>query len=226
MSDRFWLRLGAAAGLAYVVLVLVGFGLGVASGRFDDDVAKAVTSPPGPLLWVSAYIELLGFLCFLVFVARLWATLRRAEGDPAWLSAIALGAGYLFVALTLVAFAAGGAATYRYGHGIEVQVAQTLQDLGQAAFILTWAANAVSLGATAIVALRRHALPRWLGWSAVVLAAALLAAIAVPNSSFPMIPGFLALFWVVATSIILMRRADEPQPALSSAPVSSTRAAA
>jgi len=226
MSDRFWLRLGAAAGIMYAVLALIGFGLGAASGGYEEDLAKAVASPVARGVWVGAYIELLGFLCFLVFVARLWATLRRAEGDPAWLSAIALGAGQLFVVLTLVAFAAGAAATYRYGHGIDVPIAQALKDLGQAAFILTWAANAVFLGATAIVALRQHALPRWLGWSAVVLAAALLAAIAVPNSSFPMIPGFLALFWVVATSIILMRRADEPHPALSSAPVSSTRAAA
>jgi hypothetical protein len=225
MSDRLWLRLGAASGIMHVVLALLGFGLGAASGGYEEDLAKAVARPVAIGVWVGAYLELLGLLCFIVFVARLWATLRRAEGDPAWLSATAFGAGLLFVVMTLVAFAAGGAATSRYGQGIDVPVARALHDLAQAAFILTWAVSAVFLGATAVVAVQMHALPRWLGWSAAVLALAQLAAVALPDSSIPMIPGFLFLFWIVAVSVVLLRRAEERSMVGARASVSSAPAA-
>ena len=226
MSDRSWLRLGAACGMLYVVLELAGFGIGAAGGAYQDDIAKMVAKPPAPVAWVGLYLELLALLCFIVFAARLWATLRRAESDPAWLSATALGAGLIFVSMTLVAFAAGAAATYRYGQGIDAQTARALHDMARAAFILSQAVSSVFIGTTAVVALRRQALPRWLGWGAAVLAVAVLAGVAVPDSALPMIPGFLFLFWIVAVSVVMMRRGEVPGAAVRGTSVPSPSAVA
>ena len=223
-SGRLGLRLGAACGLAHVVLEFVGFGIGAASGSYAIDsysstaeIAKAIAQPATIGGWIGAYLEVVAFLAFIAFAARLWATLRRAEGEPAWLAATALGAGLLFVGLTLVAFAAGGAAYYRAGHGLDVQVARALSDVGQACFILTWAVGAVFLGASALVILGWRALPRWLGWSAALLALTLLAAVAVPTSTLAMIPVFLFYGWLVAASIVLLREpaAEQDRPVIA-----------
>src|SRR5215208_5375465 len=54
----------------------------------------------------------------------------------------------------------------------------------------------------------RRALPRWLGWSAIVLSPALLVGVAFATS-FGFVPYVLTTLWIVATSIVLIRRAGE-----------------
>jgi hypothetical protein len=148
----------------------------------------------------------LSILFFIVFAARLWATLRLAEGDPGWLSAAAFGAALIFATMTLVAFAAGGAAFYWAGHGLDAQIALAFGEIGFASYVLTWAVDAAFLGAAATVVSRTGALSRWLGWSAAVIAVASVAAVAAPTSGPAQLPAFLFLLWIVAASIALMRR--------------------
>ena len=82
MSDRSWLRLGAIAGILYVVLQFVGFGIVGASvgaladlGSPDQEIARAFERPSATAVWVGLYLGVLAFLLFVVFVARFWATL-------------------------------------------------------------------------------------------------------------------------------------------------------
>jgi hypothetical protein len=77
--------------------------------------------------------------------------------------------------------------------------------MNNASFILTMYPLAVVAGAAAIVVLRTHVLPRWLGWLAAATAVALLANGFALDAEFG--PAFLLfLLWVVATSVVLLVR--------------------
>lgn len=235
MKDRSLLRLGAACGIFSVVLEIVGIGVLVVSvpelvdarlGSSEQEIAQAFASPATTGVWIGLYLQVITFLLFVVFVARLWATLRRAEDGTGWVSNIVLGAGLLFTGITLLALAFWGVADYQAGPGVDVQVATVLNDLHLGTYALSWAVQALFLAATAVVALRTCALPRWLGWSAAAISVASLAAVASPTGNLVEIPAFLFLIWVVAVSVVLIRRTDETSPTSAHAPASEPRAAA
>jgi len=79
MFDRLLRRLGAASGIFYVVLLILG-----------SDVLGGTETGAGIL------VELLGFAFFTFFLGSLWACLRSAEGDGGWLSVTAFGGGLVF----------------------------------------------------------------------------------------------------------------------------------
>ena len=197
MSDRLWERMGAACGIVYVVLTYVGSGIG------------------GTTSTVGISLVLLGLLFFLFFLGSLWAALRRAEGGSGWLSTTGFGAGLMAVTIGLGSAAPVLAARYRSGN-IDPQLTRTLQDIEEASFVLTFLPLAVLLAAFAIVAIRSGALPQWLGWIAAVISAAFLvgglagsADLAFEWAALPML---LYPFWVVPTSVVLIRRAGESRP--------------
>ena len=234
MTDRSLLRLGAACGILSVVLEFVGLGIAAVSspGLVDStlatsegEIARAFSSPATAGVWVGLYLQVVAFLLFVVFAARLWATLRRAEGGAGWVSNVVLGAGVLFAGITLLALAFWGMADYQAGPSVNVEVAMVLNVLHIGTYNLSWAAQALFLAAAAVVVLRTRALPGWLGWSAAGISVGSLAGVAVPTGSLAEIPAFLFLIWVVAVSIVLMRRTDEVSPAPASTQEHARRAA-
>ncbi len=108
------------------------------------------------------------------------------------------------------------AARYRAGDGLDPQLARTLQDINDASFVLTFFPLAVLLAAFAIVEIRSGTLPRWLGWIAAVLAVAFIgggmARSVNLESEWAGLPMILFTFWVLAASVVLIRRAGEPRP--------------
>ncbi len=198
MSDRMWRRLGAAGGIFYVVLTLLG-----------NDVIGGTR--PG----IGLLVELLGFVFFAFFLGSLWACLRSAEGDGGWLSAAAFGGGLVALAVKLASVAP--VLAVRASEGMDPGTANALIAMNGASFSITFLPLGVMLLATAIVAVRTGALPRWLGWGAAVAALGLLGALAasVVSPSPPewvFLPNLLFALWVVVTSIALIRRAGEPYP--------------
>ena len=204
MSDRLLERMGAACGILYVVLLIVGPSIG------------GLTSP------VAFFLEVLAFLFFLFFLGRLWSALRRAEGGSEWLSATAFGAGLMAITIKLASAAPVLAARHRAGDGLDPQLARTLQDMNDASFVLTFFPLAVLLAAFAIVAMRSGALPRWLGWIAAVISVAFIAGgmagSANLKSEWSGLPMILFTVWVIATSIVLIRREIEPRAAKTETP--------
>ena len=198
MSDRMWRRLGAAGGIFYVVLTLLG-----------NDVIGGTR--PG----IGLLVELLGFVFFAFFLGSLWACLRSAEGDGGWLSAAAFGGGLLALAVKLASVAP--VLAVRASEGMDPGTANALIAMNGASFDITFLPLGVMLLATAIVAVRTGALPRWLGWASAVVALGLLGALsaAVVSPSPPewvFLAMLLFALWTVATSIALIRRATEPLP--------------
>jgi hypothetical protein len=82
---------------------------------------------------------------FVWFVVGLSILLRRAEGQAAWRSAIAMGSGVLFVALGLSGLANEAAVAFHTGD-LDPQIARYAFDQGQAAF----ANGRVALGSFAV----------------------------------------------------------------------------
>jgi hypothetical protein len=206
-------RLGAAAGLLSVLLGIVAVAVGAGGGgggsaapaASRDEIARAYAGVPTTAVWVGAFVQVVASLLLFVFVARIWATLRRAEGGSGWVAAAALGAGLASVTLTLAGFAVGAAARARGGPGLEVPVVVALFDAHVGLYVASWALGALFLGATAVLALAAHALPRWLGWAAALGALLTLGAVAAPTTPLAQAPTLLLLLWVLATSVVLLR---------------------
>ncbi|MFL5800886.1 MAG: hypothetical protein ACJ8CR_04015 [Roseiflexaceae bacterium] len=205
MSDRLWQRLGAASGIVYVVLLIGG-------GSIE-----------GNTFGIAFFVEILAFLFFLFFLGNLWSALRRAEGSSGWLSATAFGAGLMSVTIKIASAAPVLAARYRAGDGLDPQLARTLQDINDASFYLSFFPLAVLLAAFAIVAIRSGALPKWLGWIAAALGLAFIvggmSGSVDLHSEWAGLPMILFTFWVIAASVVLIRRAGAPRPAEKETPV-------
>jgi hypothetical protein len=184
MDKQLWPRLGAASGMLFIALILIGDSALVSDG-------------------VGLIMELFGLILFVPFLGYLFAVLRRAEGGEGWLSATAFGAGLIAFALKLasappVIVARGGQAG--------TQIEGALVAMNNASFMITLLPLGVMIAASSAIVLKTRVLPIWLGWAGVVTAVALLVNSAFVNAEFG--PAFLLfLLWTVLTSAIMTRRA-------------------
>jgi hypothetical protein len=197
MTARFTQRLGAAAGVVYAILLMT---------------AGAVGSPTTQPAFA---MEVLAFTLFLFFLGSLSSAMRLAEGGGGALSTTAFGAGLMSITIKL-----GSAAPLLAAHsnsdelGPDVKVA--LQDMNNASFALTFFPLAATLAAVALVAIRTAALPSWLGWAAAALSVGFavggLAGSADLGSEWAGLPMVLFTAWVIAASVVLIRRAGTSTP--------------
>jgi hypothetical protein len=205
MTDGFAQRLGAAGGILYVVLLMAGDTLG------------------GPASQLAFSLEVLAFISFLFFLGSLWGVMRRAEGGGGILSATAFGAGVMSITIKLASAAPVLAARANSGE-LDPSITGVLQDINNASFALTFFPLAGMLAAFTLVAIQSAVLPRWLGWAAAALSVAFvvggLAGSADLASDWPGLPMLVFTPWVIATSVVLFRRARTatPVPALAVGP--------
>ncbi|MCI0397326.1 MAG: hypothetical protein L0332_13890 [Chloroflexi bacterium] len=231
MSDRLWQRLGAGSGILSVMIFLSRDLIpGQNYGTEAEEIARtcAATSAPATMDVVIPLLGIFGLLGFLFFFGSLWSALHRAEGDDGWLSAAAFGGGLAAIAIMLDGSTGALTAHSNACAGIDLQLWRTLHDMGSASFFLSFFPLAVLLGASSVVAIRFGALPGWLGWMAAIVAVALLVG-ATAGTIYARddagLPFLLFLLWTVITSIVLMRRAGQPVPPVSSASVTPPSAA-
>jgi hypothetical protein len=217
MIDRSGLRLGAAAGILYAVLVVAGFVVGAVStggplatlDSSDEVILAQLERPSSVWAWVGIYCMVVGSLLFVAFTARLWATLRRAEGALGLVSNTAFGSGILYVGITLMSLVFIGAKRLAAGRDIDIELARVVHTLNVGTYMASWGAAALLLATTAAVVLATRVLPRWLGWSAAALAVALLLTMAVPTFGLAPMPPFLFTLWVLVAAIVLLRRSSD-----------------
>jgi hypothetical protein len=167
----------------------------------------------GKVLLAFALITLAVWF-FIPYLALLWRTLRLAEGEPAWLSAVLFAAGISMATLAVAQNAFWGAAAHRAKDGLSPDLARTLFDLGTI-FYMAWLPLSVFLVAGAILTFQTGVFPRWLGWMAGIASPLVL------MSAYPGGPiakqiiehvGLISWFiWTVATGWILMKRARVPR---------------
>jgi hypothetical protein len=184
MQGSIWPRLGAVSGVLYVVLLM-----GSTSTGSDTQIVIV--------------LELIAILLFLPFLGYLYSVLRRAEGEGAWLSATAFGAGLVDLTIKLGSIAPGFAARTE---GLDPQLHQALEKMNSVAFIVTMLPLGVMMAAVATVVLKTRVLPLWLGLLAAITAPACLVNGMFLDAEFG--PAFLLfLLWVMLASIVLTLRA-------------------
>jgi hypothetical protein len=209
MPNRLIDRIGALTGVAYVVLVALGNDILRAASPDSSASSQVIGAwwrahPPGTYEWSLAFLELVALLCFPVFVVVLAWRLREADRGS-WLPWLALVAGSLSACVKLASGAPIFALAWRSGSGgVSDELATALVDMNSAAFVLTWALDAVMLAAAARVILTTSCLPRWIGWFAAVTAPLLLVTVPLAMTGPPAF--LLALIWIVATSITMAVR--------------------
>jgi hypothetical protein len=183
MQERIWPRLGALSGVLYVVLLM-----GSTSTGSDAQIVIV--------------LELVGLLLFIPFLGYLYSILRRAEGEGAWLSPTAFGAGLVDLTIKLGSIAPGFASRTE---GLDPQLHQALEKMNSVAFIVTMLPLGVMMAAVATVALKTRVLPLWLGLLSAITAPACLVNGMFLDTEFG--PAFLlVLLWVTLASIVLTLR--------------------
>jgi hypothetical protein len=215
MTQRLHDRLFAGSGIASVILMLAGAGIGTLGHNRNltissspSDVASALAKSASTVYWAGAYIELLSFGLFLAFAV--WACAKLGGGV---LGQIARAAATGYVTLSIGSLAVMDAIAYRSGKGMDVQLGTALVTLTQALYVCTWFLAAFFLLAAGPLALAAGR--RALGRSAIAVAVIQLVLTAVSVDNLGQMTFLLWLAWIVGASITLARGERAPTTATS-----------
>lgn len=201
-------RLAAAAGACFVVAVVVGSVLNSVGSNADGDDSVSVAAYQRELTTTNRIgwsLIVLGLLAMVAFLGYLHRWLRRFEAADDWLSTAVLGAGLLFLALSLgelVTVMAGR----NPGDDLTTAVASTLLDLDEAAFAVSGLMFGVFILLTGVHITAYRALPGWLGLLGVLcggLAATAGGVAVVSMGSYFPLPYVASLAWMLGLSILL-----------------------
>ena len=180
-------RVGAACGAVFAIVLVVANGNG--SQPF---------SGPRAIAGIAALTLAVPFLAYLTSV------LRQAEGAGGWLAPAAFATGIAGITLKLGS-GAPELAMYRAHLAAGTQLHNAIDAIAGGATVLSLYPLAVFCAATAIVAFRARALPRWLAVGAAVTAAALAVNGAFLATDF--VPALLLFaLWTLLASVHQLRR--------------------
>ncbi len=204
MNESRWERYGAASGFVMVAL-------GTAATLFERaPVSAADFTANRSALVTQSMLFLAGAAVSLWFLGSLRSYLVRAEGGTGRVSTVAFGAGVAWATLNMLAQAFQVGAANDPGGETPTALLKTMS----AVFTIANLPLAVMLVAVAVVSLRYHAFPAWLGWLSAVAAGAqtlLWLSTAVQGGplasdsllSFMLYPFF--LIWLVPATVIMIR---------------------
>jgi hypothetical protein len=205
-------RIGALAGLAFAVCLFLGVAmLEIPDGATDQQLVAWWSDSANQMTAIaSMYLFVLAGLCFLVFLVKLRSRLLEAEGGRGELTALAVAAGTVFVAMLFVAAASRGMIGFAVtspATGEPLPDPSTLRYVPQLGYAITGTggllAAAVTMATTSAVIVRTAVFGRWLAWAGVAAAVAVIAASALLVGAFA-IPAL--LLWTIAMSAALWRR--------------------
>jgi hypothetical protein len=203
MTRTSWERLAALAGVAFVVLYVAAFGLGIEVGASDQEILDYYADSGNRAKEVVAFFLIAAAaLAFLVFASSLRNAIARAERETGMLAALVLAGGTASAVLVLAGNAVSRATAFAAMSDefeLDPNLRRLAEDAGFLLFVSGALAAIVLVVAVSLAALRHGVLPRWLGWTGFPAAALLTLAIA--------FIGFLVLaLWVLAVSAALASR--------------------
>lgn len=213
MDETMWERYGLAAGIVFVVLVVVAALIGGSPPKPTDGVLKIASffRDNQDALKIGSYLNGLAAVAFLWFLGALWARLRRAEGTAGRVSVVALVGGIGTLALAFVA------------NGLNAFLALYVGDLGPSGtkafyllavifFAFASFTLAVFVSAVSVLILRYRFVEPWLGWIGEGLALLwLVAGVGVADDNTAIFTvGFIAFLiwavWIVVLALLLLTR--------------------
>ena len=171
MNVRTRGQLGAATGIAAVVLLGVNFIIGLSPDPPDLNApvapVAAYVAQNQDALQVQILLTSLAMLFFLWFLGSVRVGIRVAEGGSGRLAGVASGGGIVGVTFVLAAMLFYAAATLHPGLVLP-QVTHTLVDLGALSLSIGTCAFAVMFLAVAAVTLVDGGLHKALGWLSLI----------------------------------------------------------
>jgi hypothetical protein len=201
-------QLAPLSGVLAVLLIIVAFVVSGETPEADDSLSKVISyySDHDSEMQISAALLGLGSFFFLLFSTTVAGALRRAPGASKGAAAFSFAGGIVF-AVGLTIFAGLGFAAGDVVGDVDPSVVQTLNALGMDMFFTVAVGTGAFLLGAGVGTLKTGALPRWLGWAAVVIGV-----IAITPAGFF---GFLALgVWTLVASVMLAmqsgREGDTP----------------
>ena len=223
VADAKGRRFDAATGIGFAVLALVAFLLPGTPPKADDpilSIATYLSDKRSEILTASLLIGV-SAVFFLWFLGSLRSYLRAGEGGEGRLSAAAFGAGVAGIALLLAGVALLNGVAFKLADGRlpDPVITRAVFDASSAVLTMVAFAFAVFFAAASCSAARSGALPPWAYWTGSVVAVLqLLGGLAlVAKSGFFAVGGamgFIAplagIAWVVAVSVLIMRREGVP----------------
>jgi Domain of unknown function (DUF4386) len=195
-------------GVLFVVLAIVGFSIQGEPKSADDPVEEIVNwyIDNKDAVQIGAILATLGAIALVFFMGYLRKVLRAAEGEGGMLSALTLiGAAIFVVGITFdstLLFATADKA-----EDIDPTAVQTLQALWDGDFLPIAAGVLIMMLSAGLSIVIHGALPKWLGWAAIVVA---ILSVAGPAFFIGLIGSAL---WIVVVSIMLSMRARSAPPA-------------
>ncbi|MBV9415490.1 MAG: DUF4386 family protein [Solirubrobacterales bacterium] len=217
-----WERCGWVAGIVFVVAFLaesvIATGIGLTHNDSPAKIATGLHQHRERLLLI-AYLSAVYAVMFVIYLCSLYDRLRR---DAEWariLAYLVLVGGVLFVALHAVSDIG---ITGLLGAKLASFSDQHDQGLAYTLYLVTYALDSVgdvfgSLAAVSagLLVMKSHVLPRWVGWMAILAGImfflqgfGLGGVIATFGLVLDLVAFVLFLIFVLASSIILLRRGD------------------
>jgi hypothetical protein len=205
VTRQGWERLAALSGLVAVALWVIGVVIDETSGLPGDDPNEILSwfQDESNTILAGSFIFMLGSLFFLIFVGALRVRLIRAEGERAFLTAIAFGAGVVVAAMTLLISGPNLAGALAEDE-LTPEAAQALSVVDDAFFVGAELASALLLVAAGLAILRYGALPRWIAWISFLFALWLL----IPPIGWAGLLVGVPL-WTIIVAVLLWMRTDE-----------------
>ena len=213
MRDR-WGKLAPWTGIAAIAFIVAAFVVSGESPGTGDSGQKVLQfyADNESSQFIASLLLAYGAILLIFFSGTLSALVRRTDPGSGALSRLVVAGGAI-EALGMSIFASITFTLADTHDKIGPEAAQTLNVLNQDLFLPLVVGLAVLMFASAVAIFRNAALPRWLGWAAVVIGIAAVT----PLGFF----GFLASgLWIIAASIVMLRA-----PAAESPPVASTTTA-
>ncbi len=207
MSDR-WSRLAPLTGVLFAVIVVVAVVTGgEETPKPSASAAKVVAyyTKHRSEIETGSIALALAFLVLVLFAGALRSYLRR--------TAAADGLGALVLAGSILMAGGALAATgIEYGlahnlHDFTPEAAKTLNFISTELFLPVLAGAFIFAVCAGLAILRGAALPKWMGWVAIVIGIAAL----IPPASFPALLAF--LLWTLIASILMYQRSGAPAAA-------------
>jgi hypothetical protein len=197
-----WTRAGAAAGLVSLVMTTIGFVLhgNLPTLESGTDLATWVAHTNDATFRTGIYLELLGYLVFLIFGAWLWSVVYRRTNGLDWLSTAGLVAFGLFIGASSIDDGIWLGLLQSARHGTEAGVLTLVRDLGEHVFNVSFLFLGLFVVLVGAVSAWGRSLPRWMGVSAVVLGVGCL----VPPLA--LIASLVFELWIVVVCIAILVR--------------------
>jgi hypothetical protein len=195
-----WERWAGLSGIAFIVLYVAAFSLGIEVEDTDEAIREHYGDSGSRTKEVVAFFLIAGAaLAFLLFASAVRGRIARAEPPPGTLAAIAWAGAIMYTSLLLAGNAVSRAPAFAAMSDeftLDPDTRRMVEDVG----LLLLASGAIAaillVVGVSLATLRFRAFPRWLGWLGLPVAVLLPLAVG--------FIGFLALgVWVLAAGIML-----------------------